>query len=186
MEQFKVEVISNKALSAGIRGAIQTADKIENGRWNLLGNCIERAINHNDVSWLNKGREMARSFKSGMVNDYVTIARELAPFGFTFKDGWGGKIKAAKRDKMKDVWEARLNEFVNKLGEKNPADKKKNPFDLDKYLKQVMKKLATNEVDPREFASLMVKASPTVVQEVAQARENEDNRAKAEARKKAA
>ena len=173
MEKFVISIISNKALASGIRGQIQTADRIENNRWNLLANCIERAVVHNDVTWVNRGREMARSFKSGMVNDYVKIARELVPFGFKFSDCWSGKIKAAKRDKMADVWNEMLTNFVNELGERDPKDAKKNVFDEDKYLKQVLAKLTANEVDAREFASKIVKAQDAIVQEVKKGREDE-------------
>lgn len=173
MEKFAISIISNKALASGIRGQIQTADRIDGTRWNLLANCIERAVVHNDVTWVNRGREMARSFKSGMVNDYVKIARELVPFGFKFSDGWSGKIQKGKRDKMIDVWEEMLTNFINELGERDPSKKVKAAFDEDKFLKQVIAKLTANEVDAREFASKIVKAQDAIVQEVAKGREEE-------------
>jgi hypothetical protein len=178
--------ISNKALSAGIRGEMQTAERTDNKRWNLLGNCIHRAVVHNDVTWVNKGRELARMYKSGMVNDYVEIARATVPFKYTFKDGWGGKIQKPKRDKMQGVWEQMLTEFIDGLGEKQPKDKKPKEFDRAKFLKSVLAKLEANDVDYREFAADIVKAAPPVVQEVKQGREVEDAKAKAEARKQAA
>lgn len=173
MGTFAITLISNKALASGIRGQIQTADRIDGTRWNLLANCIERAVVHNDVTWVNRGREMARSFKSGMVNDYVKIARDIVPFGFKFSDGWSGKIKASKRDKMADVWEEMLTNYINGLGERDPKDAKKNVFDEDKFLKQVLAKLTANEVDAREFASKIVKAQDAIVQEVKKGQEEE-------------
>lgn len=173
MEKFVISIISNRALASGINGQLKTADRIENTRWNLLANCIERAIEHNDVTWVNRGREMARSFKSGMVNDYVRIAKDLVPFGFKFSDGWSGKIKANKRDKLRDTWQELLTNYVNELGERDPKAKNDKTFDEDKYLKQVIAKLAKNDVDAREFASKIVKAQDAVVQEVAKGQEEE-------------
>ena len=173
MEQFEVVLISNRALASGINGQIKTAGRIENQRWNLLANCIERAVMHNDVSWVNRGREMARSFKSGMVNDYVKIARDVVPFGFKFSDGWSGKIKAGKRDKMQGEWEEILTNYINALGERDPKDKATKTFDEEKFLKQVVAKLAKNDIDAREFASKIVKAQNPIVQEVAKGREQE-------------
>lgn len=198
MTEFKFVELSNRELSAQIRAEEQTQDRIETRRWNILGNCIHRAIVHKDVTWVNKGRAMASGYKSGMVNEYLYLAKTLVPYKFTPADGFHGKMIKRKYEKWADTWQEELEKYVNALGEKHIAkNDKAREYDMEKDARNTAGRIFKNEADLNAFIKLLrvehgKKAAKTIMDPENQERikKNEAEHAEAvkveEARRKAA
>lgn len=181
MELF---IINNRALSAKITGRIKSGPAYVAETCNVLFNCIERAIMHNDATWLNKGAAYARA-SGPYVTAYMKVAKTVAPFKFENGE-FGGKILKNKRDKWRKVdadnhgdyrdeqWFKFLSqEFDAMLKDRTEATAKKQAeFDMAKWLKNVLNKAEKEQCLDALYAAVVAKKN-VPVQEVAEGIEEE-------------
>lgn len=177
MELF---IINNRSLSAKITGRIKSGPAYVAETCNVLFNCIERAVVHNDATWLNKGAAYARA-SGPYITAFMGVAKTVAPFKQE-QGEFGGKMLKPKRDKWRTVenvehgdyrderWYQYLEEkFAEMLKDRTDAANRKNAkdFDAEKWLKNVIKK-AEKEGILAELANAALAAKTTPVQEVAE------------------
>lgn len=194
MELF---VLNNRSLSAKITGRIKSGPAYVAETCNVLFNCIERAVIHNDATWLNRGAAYARA-SGPYITAFMSVAKSVAPFKFENGE-FGGKVLKPKRDKWRTVenvehgdfrderWYQHLEQkFDEMLKDRTDAANRKNKgeFDLEKWLKRTIAKAAKEDCLAQLIQAAQA-AKTTPVQEVAQAIKNEDAAAKAEERKAA-
>lgn len=176
---LELYLIKNRALSAKITGRIKSGPAYVAETCNVLFNCIERAVVHNDATWLNKGAAYARA-SGPYITAYMTVAKTVAPFKCD-KGEFGGKMLKPKSEKWRTVvekehgdyrderWYHYLEEkFAEMLKDRtDAANRKPKDFDLEKWLKNVIKK-AEKEDCLAQLINAATAAKTTPVQEVAE------------------
>lgn len=94
-------LISNTALGNKIKGRIKSGPAYVTETCNVMFNCIERAIVHNDATWLNKGAAYARA-SGPYITGFMKVAKTVSPFNCE-KGEFGGKMLKNKRDKWRKI-----------------------------------------------------------------------------------
>jgi hypothetical protein len=136
--------ISNKALSSRIRGLTQTAEKVRQYFWNVLFNCVANSFEHNDVSWVNRGLEMAKAV--GKYRATLAILRQVVPF--PVKDGvFHGKRKAKMYQQLESKFETVLLALIDaqKQADSKPVSKK--DWEYETARENFIKACAKHNVD---------------------------------------
>lgn len=194
MELF---ILNNRSLSAKIVGRVKSGPTYVAETCNVLFNCIERAVVHNDATWLNRGADYARA-SGPYITAFMSVAKTVAPFKFEANE-FGGKMLKPKRDKWRTVenvehgdyrderWYQYLEQkFSEMLKDRTDAAnrKKVSEFDVEKWLKNVVSK-AEKEGCLAQLIAAATAVKTTPVQEVATGIRNEDAAAKAAERQAA-
>lgn len=136
MENFKI--VTNKSLGGSLRGQINGAAKQLWTFWNILFNCVNRCYEHNDVSWVNRGLEMARAV--GRFKVALFILKQLVPYSYTTELGFHGKRKGGKFDEMQNTYQAIMHSLVGEQQEADSKPKVSKPFELDSALENLYKR----------------------------------------------
>jgi hypothetical protein len=138
-----LNLIANKALGGMITRRINSAERERQIYWDILFSCGVNCYEHNDVSWINKGLEMAKAV--GRYRATVSILKTCIPFNH--KDGvFGGKRKAAMYDKMKDKFEAVLLAEINKQVAEDSKPKTVAAYEFEKAKENFEKKALANGI----------------------------------------
>ena len=140
-------IITNKSLSARIRGYIKSAEKRREEYWNVLFNCVERSFEHNDVSWVNKGLQAAKAV--GRYRATVSVLKQVVPFAFDAEAQiFHGKRKAGMYNKLAENYSDVLNTLVAEQLEADtaPPSKSKKDWNYDKALANFLKACQKHDI----------------------------------------
>lgn len=169
MENLNLHIISNRALSAGLRGRAKTAAKQVQNDANLLFNCVERAMRHNDPSHMNKGLALS-SMLPGWKRCFYNLSDRMIPFERK-GDELVGKMQANKKKKWCEVVETvhgdyrdekwyhfLVQEFDKVVNQKiERSNKKPVAPTLEVEVKRELARLVKYNINVAEFAQTLIR-----------------------------
>lgn len=139
--------MTNRKISSQLRGQIKTAVARRWDSWNLLFNCAASTFDHNDVTHINKGLELARL--NGNYRVVKKIMTQIVPFPFSDEEGFHGKRKTNMYNKLADKYESVLRTLIDEqqVEDTKPKAPKEWVFDtaLENFFKKCNKEGISND-----------------------------------------
>ena len=150
--------IENKSLSGMIKSRIKSAVQRRFDYWNILFNCVRNSFEHNDVSWVNKGLQMAKAV--GRYKATVRILKNVVPFAFDSEAQiFHGKMKEGMYNKLSETYSEVLLALVNEQQVADSTPKEKKEWEFDTARENFEKACATHGYEVKVTVKNAVKAA---------------------------
>lgn len=141
--------IANKALGPMIKRRVESAAKRRQEFWNILYSCVANCYEHNDVSWVNRGLEMAKAV--GRYRATLAILKQVTPFKYdTATQQFGGKRKVNMFEKLENKYGEVLLALVTQQVEADSKPRDKKDYEFEKALDTFLKRAAKHDIDDAE------------------------------------
>jgi hypothetical protein len=154
---MEYSIISNRQLAAKVNGRIKSGPAYVAETCNVMFNCIERAIIHNDANWLNRGAAYARA-SGPYVTAFMSVAKTVSPFADE-KGVFGGKMLKGKSTKWRTAetvehgdyrderwYQYLVEKFDAMLKDRtDAANRKPTEFDPEKWADNAIKTALSKE-----------------------------------------